>query len=394
MKRTLVGLCVCVFAVLPAVAQSESFGEFESAHYRVRSELGRSHAEETAVKLEALMELFNSYFLFAPEELPAKLRVRIFRDKSAYDQYLRRIIDGTRDDFVYLHYTDIARSELVGYSTDDEQFDVSLAHQGFIQFLRAFIPNPPLWIREGFAVFFEKSMYDPELDAAVYRENLAWLDTLRAIVDGSAGLTPLAFDEVVGIDVESARNNVEVFYPTAWGMVSFMVNSENRRNNRLLWDAISSLRADASMSANVDSINRNVFRWVDHDAVIDEFVEYVNERRSFRGLVEDGMRLYDDERFDEAEDAFVRALNLDEDNHIPYYYLGLINYARGSFGLAEFYYQTALDKGAADELTLFALGVNAYADNRFAEAATYLERTASADAPFAETARDILRRIE
>ena len=165
-------------------AQTSTFAEYETQHYRVLSEIGEDHARETAEKLEALLELYNEYFHFDLDELPVRLRARFFSGSYRYDNYLRRVIDTSRDDFVYLHYTDLAKSELVGYEMSDEEFDIALKHQGLIQFLRAFVPNPPLWLREGFAVYFEAAEFDEALGSAVYRENLAWLETLQSIVDG------------------------------------------------------------------------------------------------------------------------------------------------------------------------------------------------------------------
>ena len=151
--RRLAVLALLAALALPInlAAQTSNFAEYETEHFRVLSEVGDSHAEETAEKLEALLFLFNDYFHFDLDELPVRLRARIFSGQSRYDTYLERVIDQTRDDFVYLHYTDLAKSELVGFDTDEESFDISLKHQGFIQFLRAFVPNPPLWMREGFA---------------------------------------------------------------------------------------------------------------------------------------------------------------------------------------------------------------------------------------------------
>jgi len=242
MKRLAV-LAVLAAFVLPAnlVAQTSTFAEYETEHFRVLSELGDAHAEETAEKLEALLYLFNDYFHFDLDELPVRLRARIFSDVNRYDTYLQRVIDQTRDDFVYLHYTDLAKSELVGFAMDDETFDISLKHQGFIQFLRAFVPNPPLWMREGFAVFFEEAEFNTDLGIAVYRENLAWLETLQAAVDGTSSLNPILLSDMLRMDVSAARDSIEAFYPQAWGMVSFLLNSDNRDYNRIIWDSISAL---------------------------------------------------------------------------------------------------------------------------------------------------------
>lgn len=390
---------IAFFVLLTALAlslhaQSSTFAEYETENYRVLSEIGEDHARATAEKLESLLELYNEYFHFELGELPVRLRARFFSDQSRYDNYLQRVIETTRDDFVYLHYTDLAKSELVGYEMDPEAFDVSLKHQGLIQFLRAFVPNPPLWMREGFAVYFEETEFDENLDRAVYRENLAWLETLQSIVDGTAGVAPIPLSEMLRMNVDQARDQIDVFYPQAWGMVNFLLTSPNRDHNRIIWDSISALEPDASLAENSQNVWDAAFRWEPDEVLIDSFVSYVEDRKSFRTLVQDGIDQYAAGDLDSAEESFVTALKLREDSFIPYYYMGLLNYDRRNYGLADFYYKEALSRGSAEALTYYALGVNAYADNRFDDAENFLEQTVALDPEAYESkATQLLERI-
>jgi tetratricopeptide (TPR) repeat protein len=394
-KLSIFVLFVALVLPLSLSAQTSTFEEYSTDHFRVLSELGLEHAQETALKLEALAQLYNEYFRFDLDELPVPLRARFFTTQDNYDTYLQRIIDTTREDFVYLHYTDLAKSELVGYAMDEEAFDVSLKHQGFIQYLRAFIPNPPLWMREGFAVYFEEVEFDEELGLATYRENLAWLETLQSIVDGSAGVNPIPLSEMLRMSVDEARDSIEIFYPEAWGMVSFLLNAESRSINRLAWDSISALEGEATLSENSEAVWDAAFGWEDQTQLVESFVDYVDGRRSFRTLIQDGIDQYADSDLDSAEESFVSAIKLREDNFIPYYYMGLINYDRQNYSLADFYYKEALEKGSAEALTYYALGVNAYADNRFEDAVSFLETTMELDPDAYENkAQQLLDRIE
>ena len=386
-------MAVVVVAAMPA--QTSTFAEYETRHYRVLSELGEEHARATAEKLESLLVVFNDYFHFDLDELPVRMRARFFSSRSRFDTYLDRVINDRRDDFVYLHYTDLARSELVGFRTDDDAFDVSLKHQGFIQFLRAFVPHPPLWLREGFAVYFEQVAFDPDLGVALYRENLAWLETLQSIIDGTAGLEPIGLAEMVRMTVEQARSRIDVFYPQAWGMVNFLLNSPNRDHNRIIWDSISALDPQSGLAENSERVYQRAFRWVPESILVEAYVDYIAGRRSFRTLVQDGVRQYSAGELAAAEESFVTALKLREDNFIPFYYMGLINYDRGNHALADFYYQEALSRGANEALTLYALGVNAFADNRFDDAVAYLERTVEIDPDaFRDKAGQLIARIQ
>ncbi len=96
-----------------------------------------------------------------------------------------------------------------------------------------------------------------------------------------------------------------------------------------------------------------------------------------------------------AEESFVTALKLREDNFIPFYYMGLINYDKRNYSLSDFYYKEALVKGATEALTYYALGVNAYADNRFEDAVSYLQETIRLDPlSYENKAGQLLERIE
>ena len=389
--------CLVLLVALVSVAltaQTSTFAEFETRHYRVMSELGDEHARQTAENLERLLALFNDYFHFEIDQLPVKLRARFFSSKDRYDTYLRRVIETTRDDFVYLHYSDLARSELVGFAMSDEQFDISLKHQGFIQFLRAFVPNPPLWLREGFAVYFEEAEFDDGSGRARYRENLSWLETLQSIADGSAGAAPIPLSQMLQMNVDQARSRIDVFYPQAWGMVNFLLKTQSRSYNRIIWDSISALDPEATLAENSDRVYQAAFRWVDESTLVEAFAEYVADRKSFRTLVQDGIEQYSQGGLEAAETSFKAALELRGDSFIPYYYIGLINYDRKNYPLADFYYKEALDRGSVEALTLYALGVNAYADNRFDDAVDYLERTARLDpAGYQQKVDQLLERI-
>lgn len=391
MRVATLGLLV-VAAVIPVAAQ-QSMYEVESDYYRVISEISREHASETAQQLEAMLNLYNQQFRFPVEDLESPLRVRIFATKSRFDAYLRRLVDESRQGYVYLHYRDVAKSELVGYYTEDGSLTQSMIHQSFVQFFRAFIPNPPLWLREGFAVYYETSMYDPEFGTAIYRENLAWLDTLKEIVRGESTEPVIPLNEMLSMTVDEARDQLNAFYPQAWGMISFLLNAEHSGANRILWDSLSALHPDADLQENIDAVYREAFRWVDQEQLVADFTAYLDSRRSFRGWITFGVEQYNDGSMAEAEQAFVRAIQLREDNYVPYYYLGLINYERQNFGLADFYYQEAIANGADEAVTLYALGVNAYADNRFDDAVSYLEQTVDTDPSYREKAENLLIRI-
>jgi tetratricopeptide (TPR) repeat protein len=353
----------------PALAGAV-FGQAASDHYVVLSELGQDRANALSRQLEALFGLYDGFFRYDATSLKAKLNVREFKDKAGFDIYMNQIVGQSKDDFVYLHYPSPERSELLVFSKDEPDFSASLAHQGFVQFIKAFIPNPPLWVREGVAVCFESARWDDKAGKLDFPENLAWLETVKSLKDRSL-LLPL--DKLLAIGQDEARTELDVFYPQAWALTSFLLNSDDKAYNRLLWDAVAALRKDASLEDNQLAVSRLVTTWYGSDVVEKAFAAYLVQRKTFPELVALGVRKYADKTWSEANDAFVAAQSMNATSYVPEYYLGLIAYAQNDFDGADAHYKQALQLGCDPAITNYALGVNAYAQNRLDDAKGFLK---------------------
>jgi tetratricopeptide (TPR) repeat protein len=393
MKKAALYIMILLFlAPLALPAQSPAVYEAAADHYQITSEVSPEHAAGMGKNLDALFGAYNSYFRFDPAKLQGKLKVRIMANKQRYDEYMHRFVSRSRDDFTYLHYTDPAKCELVGYAGDESSFRLALNHQAFIQFIRAFIPNPPLWIREGFAVYFENTVFDPSTAKVEYQENLAWLDTLKAMA-ANKGEKLLPIRDMMRIDADGVRDNLEVFYPQAWGIVSFLTNTKDPNYSRLLWDSVTTLQASASLEENENIVYERVFKWYDERSLSGDFIAYIESRKSFRSLVQDGINLYSANSLDEAEEAFREAIRLNESNFVPYYYLGLIHYARKDYPAADKEYEKALEKGAQPALIYYAKGINALAGGRPDDALDSLKKAGEADPAYKQKAEDLSKRI-
>jgi len=346
-----------------------TFAKAVSDHYVVVSEFGQERAEALSRQVEAYFGLYDSFARFDKASLPAKLNIREFKDKAGFDSYMTQVIGETRGDFVYLHYANPERSELLVYYKDAEEFSSSLAHQGFVQYLKAFIPSPPLWLREGAAVAFESARWDDLSGTLSFPENLAWLETVKALKDkGSL----LALDSLLAIGQTEANSKIDVFFPQAWAFVSFLMNSDQKPFNRLLWDSIAALRKDAALEDNQSAVSKIIGNWYGKDSVSEAFTAYLGERKTFPELIAEGVDLYSGKSYDEARKAFEKAKTMDSGSYVPDYYLGLIAYAKNDFDSADSLYKAALELGCDPAITNYALGVNAYAQNRLEDAKAFL----------------------
>jgi tetratricopeptide (TPR) repeat protein len=374
-------------------AVAPSIGTSQTARYTVISEIGQADAESIGKTLEAYFDLYNGYFHFDPAALSYRLQVRAFATKEAFDAYLTQIIGSPKDDFVYLHYPSMEKSELLVYAKADQaDYDLSLAHQAFVQYLKAFAPGAPLWLREGFAVYFELSRLNPDTGKADFKENLSWLETVKGYWTEKS-LIPM--DTFLSMDSDQAREQLQVFYPQSWAFISFLIQSPDKDANRLLWDLISRLDAKKEASEVQAVANSIASAWPGIDKLSSLFNDYLDSKKTFPETVAYGIDLYNQKDYKGAEAAFKSAMAMDSTNHVPSYYLGLISYYNKEYAMAESYYKQSLSLGCEPGIANYALGVNAFVMGRSDDARTYLAlaKTSSPD-QYGTKVDDVLARIK
>lgn len=403
MKRTIAialttALTVFAFSA-PAFAQSAE-GEAAVAvgeRYEVRSQLGEDDARMLARELDLRFAAYDMLFRFDPSVLSGKLKVRAFKDKEAYDSYLKAALGDTREEAVYLHYGSDGRggpdnrSELVLLRDGAHPTGKIFAHQAFIQYLRTFIPNPPAWIREGFASYFEGLGYDAKKDELTYEENLAWLETVK-----SWGKTGPSLSSVMLADVQGEETiDRTKLSGASWALASFLLNGEGEGYRRTLYEIFMLLDPASSAADNARRVAERAAAWINPETAKKDIEAYLALRKSFPELIEDGRAAYAAKQVDKAEQLFLSAAETRPTHYAPHYYLGLLAYERKDYALAENYYRTAEQLGADAALVNYALGVNAAADGRKADAIGFLEKAkAAAPARYAAKADELIARLK
>ena len=377
MKKIIILLIISVTFVIPGFSQTMKMAE--SNKYRVYSDISEEISQYAATAMDEYFKLFNRYFHFDENRLDTKLQIRIFDSKEDFDKYLSSIIPNSSNSFVYLQYKNTKRSELVTYKMENmDKMERAFIHHGFVQFLKTFIPHAPLWMQKGFAIYFEKSLYNAQDNTVIFQENLDWSVTLKRYIEADRK-DPLnqklfSISNLLKLDTDTANKNINVFYAESWGLVSFLINSNYTEYNRVLWDAISSLKPEALKLENEAAVSRSAFAWIDKNTFLSDFYFYADSIKSFNELVQDGIKLYSEGSFGEAERIFIKAMIVNEHNYIPYYYMGLINYSRKDYAMAEYYYHSTAERGGNSDLINYALGVNSYANNNSEDAVFYLSK--------------------
>jgi tetratricopeptide (TPR) repeat protein len=197
------------------------------------------------------------------------------------------------------------------------------------------------------------------------------------------------------INKERAQENIEIFYPTTWGLVHFLLQSPEKSHNRILWESLDTLDGTATLRENSRRVLERAFRWVDLAELQRSFESYSNSLMTFNDLVRQGVEQYGTEDLSAARSSFEQALKLRSDNYIPYYYLGLIAYQEKDFDVARDFYRRASDLGIDAGLINYALGVNAFADQRYDQATEFLLKAKELDPEsYGAKTDSLLQRIE
>jgi tetratricopeptide (TPR) repeat protein len=393
MKKFLLTLGIFCIAGVVGFAQTTGITPQTSVvrteHYEITAEgrNARGAADALGWELELRFEAFNRIFRFDPAALEVPLKVRAFIDKIPYDTYIAARLGQTRAGSVYLHYNQAERRELVVLQGSGEDSS-TLSHQAFVQFLRGFIPNPPAWMREGFAVYFSGLTYDPATGALSYEENLAWLETVKSL--GGTALTAktiLESDTAVGTIPQN-------FQICSWALSSFFLNSGLADYFRTLTDSFMVLSAGATAAENSDALLRRLTQWIDFAAIDRDYRNYLDSRKTFSEIIEEGRGAYAARDTVTAELSFIAARDQRPRHYAPYYYLALIYFEGGNYDLAQEYYLISLEYGADEALVSYALGLNAALAGRSADAITWLQRASNlAPSQYKIRADDLIARL-
>jgi tetratricopeptide (TPR) repeat protein len=372
MKKILSGLLFAIALSAPVSAQYDVASpirvEVRNQYFNVISDGGSYDAETLCRELELRFEVYNRLFRFDPTALPGPLRVTAFTKKADYDSYVMSKLGSTRDGAVYLHYSQPERRELIVNRGSPDEARM-LPHQAFIQFLRAFVPYPPSWMREGFAIYFNTLRFDNETRELSYEENLAWLETVKNLAQYQPSLESVFLADVNGIP--------EYFQPISWAIVSFFLNSGGNGDYfRAITEAFMLLSPSKSAGENSQAVLNRLTSWTSMEKMRADYNSYIASRKTFVELIEAGQQAYADRDLESSAAFFLAALYQKPAHYAAYYYLGLLAYDNNEYDLAETYYITALQYGADSALVKYALGVNAATAGKNNEALAYLEEAA------------------
>jgi len=380
MNRRVFAISFCILSFVSLFAET---AEFRKGHYSFVYPEGLSGIEEVADAFNALRSSFDGIFGFNPDPDSHVCRVRIFNDRPSFDKYIADRIGETRNQFIFLKYSKPELSELILYPADGTSgygsfAGPSLNRQLLLQYLYSYTLEPPLWIRDGFQAWAERLSYDPATGKVSCAGYSPWLESAKALNSDSARCINVAdvLSAVTG-SYESAR-----FYPQAWALVEFLLQSGNADHRRFLHEAFVLLEGwgrynSGSQQENTDMIRGRFARMKTSQSADAEFSAWLSGMQTFAEIVQSGVTAYNAGRYAEAREKLVLAYSIRPEDPLLAYYLGLVQYADGKYAEAGEWYAKALTFGADPSTVNWALGLNALALGKTSEARAFLETARS-----------------
>ncbi|MDR2759878.1 MAG: hypothetical protein LBB78_10925 [Spirochaetaceae bacterium] len=389
MKKIILGFILSTVLLYSLCAQDGTGLEMAEAvrgYYRVSSQRGWADADALARELEQRFNEYNRLFHFDKQKLRTPLMVRAFENRETYNAYVSSRLGRNREGAVYLHYNQPDRRELVILRGSSEE-PWMLAHQAFVQFFRAFIPSPPSWMQEGFAIYFNTLGFDRTTEKLTYEENLSWLDEVKNL-----GLSMPPLESILLAD---SRGVPENFQGLSWALASFLLNSGNPDHFRALIESFLLLSDSASAALNSEAVMKRITLWTNISTLQTDYQNYLAGRKTFGELIAEGQKAYEAKDYIGAELSFLKAIDQRPSHYAAYYYLGLLAYEEKKYELAEGYYRSALQYGADQALVQYALGLNAAALGRNTEAINYLQEAARLSPPrYKERVENLIPRLK
>lgn len=335
--------------LVPYILFSQDFNEFKSDNFLFFSTFDRDIIEPYIEYSESLNRELNKLLYLKNHD--GFREVVILKDLNDYHEYLEVLEIPTRDDFVFLKFSD-ERSRVVLYLNDELNYS-TLAHHLTLQYINFYVGESPEWFHIGLATYFEDYRIHEE-----FNQSYKWLTTLKKSSD---------LDTIYSKVINADMNNVKPYY--SWILIDYLINSDIKEHNRLLWDSLSLLKHKYGGDRN--KLLLDLFKKYNLNKNIKNYITGIKGYNDYMDL---GIEEYQNENFISAIENFKESILLEPGNYSPEYYTGLCYSSMNSYTEAYSHFSSALDKGAPEDIVYYSIGINFYSNKEFVQAKKYLNK--------------------
>jgi len=158
--------------------------------------------------------------------------------------------------FAFAYYSG-AKRELVCHLSSTKMFKrvlTTLAHEGFHQFLGYYVPNPPIWLNEGIAEYFEGMDPFERLVDSKKTINRYDLDAMKTYI--KRGFT-VPMKRFIYMTQAEYYSNPNLHYPQGWSVIYFLAYA-SKSYNKYFQDLVQHLKNGKDREEALDATFGNV----------------------------------------------------------------------------------------------------------------------------------------
>lgn len=235
--------------------------DYKTSNYHVSSDIDLDTCRKVGLALEDALADFRSSVgstVAAPPEARQQYRVFLFSGRAGFDAYTAdaNSLIGRLPDQVAGLYSPVLKQLLIWNLPSRDEMMRTVRHEGFHQYLDRVQPDPPVWLNEGLAVYYETSK---RVDGSL-KTNLVRDDHVQALMGHP--LVPMA--DFVRISRKDFYGNFRQSYPQAW-LVVHLLRHGTPKQQALLRGLMSRLETAAGTEAIEATFDEATLKALDGD---------------------------------------------------------------------------------------------------------------------------------
>ena len=131
--------------------------EYKSTNYHVSSDIDLETCRQAAQVLEEALTVYRAQVHALKAEKARLYRVFLFSGEAGFGRYMAVVtaLSRRKPENVAGIYSGLLKQLLIWNVPNREEMMRVVRHEGFHQYLDRLLPDPPVWLNEGMAVYFE-----------------------------------------------------------------------------------------------------------------------------------------------------------------------------------------------------------------------------------------------
>ncbi|MBN2491895.1 MAG: DUF1570 domain-containing protein [Planctomycetes bacterium] len=235
----------------------------KSAHYLVCSDIDRAVCAEAAKVLEDAYRAYNAHIRrIQPDD--RRFRVYLFSGQAGFLAHCRDALGSAPVNAAGV-YSPVLKQLLIWNLPDRASMMRTVRHEGFHQYLDRILNDPPVWLNEGLAVYYETATHV----VGRWKTGEVRHDLLKRL-DGALRSHPIK--EIVRLSPAAFYRRAPATYAEAWALVHFLLHPP--KPYRSVFDELfAELSKEGATAAAVD----RMLAKVDLDAMDAAFRLYLKD---------------------------------------------------------------------------------------------------------------------